>query len=627
MNKYACLLLGALLAACSLTSESTIDMPQAAAVEISTDPAAGRDAGADAGTAADEIIDVITETAIETENIAMDSAFPSGAEVPDTSLDSEIKPIAVLRRPPFTRGVNFTQWLEAASAEEIQYGRFIEQDFANVKSLGVDLIRLPVNMRGMTLAGSDYILDPLLLKILDAAVDWAEKYGLYIIICNNSLNPALPMESDIGVILPKVWAQLAARYKDRSEYIVYEILSSPHDIPDWLWGEVQGTAINAIREIDKLHSIVVGGTGYNSIEKLPALPNYNDTNLIYTFHFYDPEVFTRQGANRGSTSMQSLSGVPFPSDPNRMPSTPDDLKGTWVESALGNYEQDSSSSSLMASLDAAVEFSRERDVPVFCGEFGAYMVKSSPEDRVQWYELITRGLEERGIARASWDYFGAYGLFRTPYGIDINTHLNVYIVRALMLTPPNQNELIEGPLKTGFTIYEDFFGREYSFGYWEEGADFSTYDTRAAEGEYAIRWGNAEQFDAFWIAFDQNGDFSALAAGGGCLEFRARTLDLVRFDVRFVNPEHSSSTPWRMRYSVDESMLPPDGVWHTIRIPFADMSEHGAWVNASKTWLTPEGKFSWADVRQLDFVAESTDLKNRYIWFDSIKITLPEQSF
>jgi len=76
-----------------------------------------------------------------------------------------------------------------------------------------------------------------------------------------------------------------------------------------------------------------------------------------------------------------------------------------------------------------------------------------------------------------------------------------------------------------------------------------------------------------------------------------------------------------MRYTIDENVLPPDGNWHVIHIPLADMREHGAWVNATQSWIGPRGEFSWKNVRQLEFVSEYTDMKDLYVRFDEIKIT------
>ena len=31
---------------------------------------------------------------------------------------------------------------------------------------------------------------------------------------------------------------------------------------------------------------------------------------------------------------------------------------------------------------------------------------------MNWYEIVTNLLEERGIARTSWDYYGSFGIYK-----------------------------------------------------------------------------------------------------------------------------------------------------------------------------------------------------------------------
>jgi endoglucanase len=542
--------------------------------------------------------------------------------------DESDNPESAPRTLPFSKGVNLTGWFETWSATEPQYSRYTEQDFINVKSLGADVIRLPITMHSMVGGAPNYTFNPIMLRFLDKAVDWAEKHGLYIIIDNHSFDPIKPTSVDIDKILLPVWAQIAERYKNRSDYVLYEILNEPHGISDKRWGEIQGAAIDAIRKIDQKHAIIVGGTDYNSITKLSAIPAYSDPNLIYTFHFYDPYLFTHQGANWGEPSLESLAMVPFPADKTRMPPTPAKLRGTWFEGALRTYANHATPAKLYSTLDQVVTFAKERDVRVFCGEFGVYMVQSPDADRVIWYKIVSDALDKRNIARTSWDYIGGFGIFNNHRGGNFNADLNTDVVKAMGFTPPPQGSQPPLSLNSGFTIYDDYPGKEFSVGCWGTEVDFSLYHTTTAEGEFAIRWGNAAQYEAFWFDFVRNGDLSKLAATG-VLEFRARTEKPVRFDVRFLNPEIVSpsgkfdSIPWRMRYSIDETQLTPDGKWHTIRIPLSAMSEHGAYISAQQKWVGSEGKFSWNQVTRLEFVAEDGDLKGRTIWFDEIRVVIP----
>jgi len=331
---------------------------------------------------------------------------------------------------PFTRGINFSKWFESRAFSDIVFERFTEQDFINVKSLGADVIRLPVAFHNF-FTGKGSTLEPQLLNYLDAAADWAEKHQIYLIIDNHSFHPTNPTDANIDKILIPVWRQLAEHFKNRSNFIIYEVLNEPHGISDERWGEIQGDAIEEIRKIDQKHTIIVGGTNFNSIEKMTKVPAYADNNLIYTFHYYDPHIFTHQGAMWNKPSLAPLSDLPFPLGKNSIPKIHETFKGTWVEESLKSYEHDSKFTTMSAALDKASAFSKERDVPVFCGEFGVFMIQSPAEDRVNWYKFVCEELAQRNITWTSWDYFGGFGIFKTEKKGEFPSDLNGDILRVM----------------------------------------------------------------------------------------------------------------------------------------------------------------------------------------------------
>ena len=213
---------------------------------------------------------------------------------------------------PFSRGVNLTGWFQGNSPGQIQFTKFTKQDIINIKSLGCDVIRLPVNLHSMTSGSPLYTLDPLYFSFQDSVVKWCEQLHIYLIIDNHSFDPNTDTSPDVVNILIKVWSQMATHYKDRSDYILYEILNEPHGITTAVWGSIQSQVINAIRAKDNIHKIIVGGSGYNTYSELRNLPVYSDTNLLYTFHFYDPFIFTHQGATWVSPSMGDSLRCAFP---------------------------------------------------------------------------------------------------------------------------------------------------------------------------------------------------------------------------------------------------------------------------------------------------------------------------
>ena len=332
---------------------------------------------------------------------------------------------------PFSRGVNFTKWFEFQFVNDIPFTKYTEQDFIDVKSLGADVVRLPISMHFFTKSETDYTIEPLLFKYLDTVCDWAEKHKIYLILDNHSFHPINPTDPNIDRILIPVWEQFAQRYKDRSEYILYEVLNEPHHIQDDLWGKIQGSVIDAIRKIDTKHTIIVGGTDFNSIAKLETIPVYKDENLIYTFHFYDPHLFTHQGASWNKPSLVPLKGLPFPYEKNRIPKTHESFKGTWVEDCLNDYETACDPKKLCATLDKPLEFAKKRGVPIFCGEFGVYIPQSKSEDRARWYKFICKEMINRDFSYTCWDYFGGFGIFKTENRGTFPQDLNVEIVNAM----------------------------------------------------------------------------------------------------------------------------------------------------------------------------------------------------
>jgi endoglucanase len=543
----------------------------------------------------------LTATCKTTDNADYVLEIPAPAEMVRASL-------------PFSRGVNFPGWFDAVSPRSIPFTHYTEQDFKDVKSIGVDVIRLPLYLYNMTNGAPRHILDPLFLKFLDQAVDWAEQYEIYLILDNHSFDPIAPTNSDIDRTLIPIWTQVAERYKNRSDFILYEILNEPHDIDSQRWANIQGEVIAAIRTVDTRHYIIVGGVWYNSIDELFNLPVYPYNNIIYTFHFYDPFLFTHQGETWGNPpNLSALKGMPFPADAHAMPPIPANLRGTWWENSIRNsYKREATVKSLAMTLDKAVRFSRERgDLPLFCGEFGVFIPNSLHEDRVRWYQAVTKLLDDRGIARTSWDYFGGFGIFKTDRGGSFGGNLDVAIIEAMDFSAPVQKPAEK--LREPFTVFDQYPAPLMDFRHYD-----CEVDLYHQNGEkYAINWKNADQYGRFLFNFRQEIDWEYLRANDYAVTFIAKVDKPARFQVRFVNLEDANAVPWRVNATVD---LPADGQWHTVRIPLESMWEHGAWINATGQWRSPEGKFAWNNIVTLAFVAEDHDLHGITVLFDTVKL-------
>jgi len=522
---------------------------------------------------------------------------------------------------PFSRGINLTNWFQASGAEAIQFTMFTKQDFEQIRSLGCDVIRLPINLHSMTSGTPDYLIDPLFYSFLDQAVNWAQDLGMNLILDNHTFDPALNTDPSIGPVLIKVWSQMAQHYKNSSDHIFYEVLNEPHGISDNAWNAIQQQVINTIRETDTTHYIIVGGAGWNSYNNLNAMPVYSDSKLIYTFHFYDPFIFTHQGASWTDPSLVPLSSVPFPYIADSMPVFPASLKGTWIESSFNDYHNTGNVSSVKALLDIAINFKNSRHVPVFCGEFGVYIPNSSNYHRAFWYETVRKYLEENGISWTTWDYHGGFGLFRKGSNEMFEHDLNVPLLQALGLSVPEQSPYLQKPDSTGFMIYTDYIGGGITNSSTGAGT-LNYYSTDLPNnGKYCIYWEGAAQYNVIGFDFTPDKDLSRLVNEGYALDFMVRgNSPETSFDVRFIDTKTAvaGDHPWRMRVSVDAASAEFDKHWHHLHIPLSLFTEQGSWDNA---WFEPEGKFDWTAVDRFEIDAEEQNLVNKKLWFDNIHFT------
>ena len=523
---------------------------------------------------------------------------------------------------PFSRGVNLTGWFQTASTNQIQFSKYTKQDFQNIKSLGCDVIRLPINMFHMTSGSPGYTIDPLFYDFLDQAVTWAEELQMYLIIDNHTSDDLASKNANLQAVLTNVWTQVATHYKDRSTYILYEILNEPNgSLTTAAWGSIQQAAINAIRTVDTKHTIVVGAAGFNTYSELSSLPNYTDTKLIYTFHFYDPFIFTHQGATWPTPSMGSLANVPFPYNAATMPSVPTDLAGSWVASSMNNYSNDGTVAKIKSLIDMAVTFKTARNVNVYCGEFGVYIPNSPDNDRSYWYGQVRSYLESKGIAWTTWDYQGGFGLFKKGSNEQFNYDVNTSLVSALGLTVPQQQTYTLTPDLTGFKIYSDYIGEKITESSSAANGTVNFYSAyKPNNDKYSIAWGNCNQYGTVGFNFSPDKDLSTLKTNNYALSFIVRgDTPGTKFDLRFTDTKTGATDhPWRMNFTMDENTAKWDGKWHKVYIPLTSFVEGGSWDGS---WYNAAGLFDWKAVDRFDIVAEQGSLAGKSFWFDNIQLS------
>lgn len=304
------------------------------------------------------------------------------------------KPVCVAAQPPadihaankkLGRGINLGNALEAP--KEGEWGVTLKAEyFKAIKDAGFDTVRLPVRWSAHAKVDAPYTLDPKFAVRVDWAIDQALSNKLNIIV---NVHHYDGIDTDPDKHLPRLiglWEQIAARYKDRPAGVYFELLNEPHDkLTEDKWNAAIGPLLHAVRKTNPSRPVIVGPGSWNAIWALDKLQlPKDDRHLILTVHFYDPFEFTHQGAPWAKGA--------------------DKWKGRkWTGS-------DSEMAAIRKQFDKAAAWAKQRGLPVFLGEFGAYQV-ADMESRARWTRFVAREAEKRGFSWAYWEFCSGFGAY------------------------------------------------------------------------------------------------------------------------------------------------------------------------------------------------------------------------
>ncbi len=346
--------------------------------------------------------------------------------------------MAFARAERLKRGINASEWFAQVydkrgyTREHFQTWTTAE-DIALIKSLGFDHVRLSVNPQPLFTEREPNRIPAEYLGYLDAAVKMILDHGLAVVIDlhpESDFKGRLAGDDDFVEEFANFWRALAGHYStwDR-ERVFFEILNEPEFSDRYRWLGVQAKLAAAIREGAPAHTIIAAGARWSNDDELVFQEPLHDPNVIYNFHFYEPHIFTHQGATWGAYYWHWLRGVRYPStaeSAERVAALVPDAVDQLQVIRYGHEHWDSSR--IEAEMKEAADWARRRGVPLVCNEFGVYRDYADPQDRAAWLRDVRTALEKNGIGWTMWDYSGSFGVVTKKDG---KTVVDEGVVRAL----------------------------------------------------------------------------------------------------------------------------------------------------------------------------------------------------
>ncbi len=333
-------------------------------------------------------------------------------------------PLAFWRAEKLKRGINASEWFAQVydkrgyTPEHFQAWTTAD-DIALIKSMGFDHVRLSVNPQPMFNEREPNKIPADYLGYLDAAVKMILDHGLAVVIDlhpESDFKARLAKDDDFVERFADFWRSFAGHYSALdldADRVFLEIMNEPEVTDRYRWLGVQMKLAAAIREGAPAHTIIAAGARWSDDDDLVFQEPLRDANVIYNFHFYEPHIFTHQGATWSAYYWHWLRGLKYPSSPESaeraaaLVPNEDEVDRLQVI-RYGREHWDAAR--IESEMKQAAEWARRRGVPLVCNEFGVYREYADPEDRAAWLHDVRTALERNGIGWAMWDYSGSFGV-------------------------------------------------------------------------------------------------------------------------------------------------------------------------------------------------------------------------
>lgn len=297
--------------------------------------------------------------------------------------------VAQQRCDRLANGLNLNNWLEDywSPVYNPSPTRFTRTDIIKMKAAGMHSLRLPICFARLTDSIPPYAVDTTdaVYALIDSVIQWAQDYDMMLIIDNHHAwdiyNDNWRQKIDR---FSHLWSVISYKYRnlDPNRYM-FELLNEPaFGINLDSLNIVFSHTIDSIRQHTTAHTIIIGPNFSSSGAAFAHLVPYTDTNLIYTWHSYDPYQFTHQGFT-WATPYFPTGYTGFPSSYDGM------LHNAW---------------------NTIINWRNTYHLPVFLGEFGVGE-NGDPQSRCNWIQYFGAKIDSFNMPWMYWDWDGGFPMF------------------------------------------------------------------------------------------------------------------------------------------------------------------------------------------------------------------------
>lgn len=289
-----------------------------------------------------------------------------------------------------SRGVNLGNGLEDTKGDV--WRRYpLDEDFDKIRSLGFNLVRIPVNWAAHSGRARPYEIEPEFLLRVDHVVRLALSKGLLVVLdFHQYIDASRSGDGEYDRFLG-IWSNLSTYFKGLPETVFFEVLNEPNGSLDGVrWNKWLADVLPVIRKDNPNRLLIVSGGRWSNVDGLSDLIVPCDFYTVLTFHYYAPFEFTHQGVWWNPKASEWVGR-----------SWPDEMGGAL------RVDMD---------FDFVVAWAQKNGFrSVFLGEFGVFQ-RADQLSRQRWTSAVRVRAEDRGFGWAYWNYRRDFGLLDSYLG-------------------------------------------------------------------------------------------------------------------------------------------------------------------------------------------------------------------
>ncbi len=284
-------------------------------------------------------------------------------------------------------GWNLGNTLDTKSEDETAWGnpKASKALIDAVKAKGFKTLRVPVTWQYHMGAAPDYTIEKSWLDRVEEVVNYGLDNDMYVIINIHHdeewLTPTYAEVDRVKNQLGKVWSQIAERFKEYDNHLVFEALNETRLIgspEEWSGGTPEGR--DCINQYHQVAVDAIRSTGSNNADRYIMVSTY-----------------------AASASQVAIDDLKIPTSENLIVSIHNYYP---YELCLGengkNWGTDADKNALDAEFDKLVSAFIDKGIPVILGEWGN-LNHDNLEDRIRHAKYYAEGCIQRGICPVWWD--------------------------------------------------------------------------------------------------------------------------------------------------------------------------------------------------------------------------------